>query len=585
EAQVCQERRDLLDIQVPQDPLDQVVFQEIQEVLEIQDLQAPEANKALMVSQAHWERRGILVVWVLFITSTVHRQSIRAKTTALPKTDLVISFKQPACLDHRDMMDQKAKKRPFHMLYLILGSMGNVGLPASHGPPGPSGPPGNRGPPGPAGQPGNAGPPGVDGVCFAGPKGEPGQAGKSGPTGPRGPQGRPGPPGPGSKGEKGDKGNAGSRGHPGEPGERGLPGRPGEDGRAGLQGPKGEMGALGRTGEFGLKGNRGNPGPKGAAGAKGPPGPPGSPHKFSSSLKVIPGDPGSQGPPGQQGVKGPQGPQGKPGPLGPLGQKGETGRTGEPGFSGFSGQKGEMGLPGLQGFRLVSVSKKGPPGLSGPPGFKGIQGPPGSYIPSTLSDSFLFTRHSQRATEPTCPEGSTQMFSGYSLLFVNGNNMGHGQDLGTLGSCLPQFSTIPFLFCNPNSTCHYASRNDYSYWLSTDEAMPDNMALISTEMLRPYISRCTVCEARANIIAVHSQSTIVPECPQKWRSLWAGYSYIMQTGAGSEGSGQPLASPGSCLEEFRKVPFIECHGRGTCNYYSDSYSYWLAALDPANMFS
>lgn len=53
---------------------------------------------------------------------------------------------------------------------------------------------------------------------------------------------------------------------------------------------------------------------------------------------------------------------------------------------------------------------------------------------------------------------------------------------------------------------------------------------------------------------------------------------------GAEGSGQPLASPGSCLEDFRKIPFIECHGRGTCNYYTDSYSYWLAALNPDNMF-
>lgn len=57
-----------------------------------------------------------------------------------------------------------------------------------------------------------------------------------------------------------------------------------------------------------------------------------------------------------------------------------------------------------------------------------------------------------------------------------------------------------------------------------------------------------------------------------------------QTGAGAEGSGQPLASSWSCLEEFRKIPFIECHGRGTCNYYTDSYSYWLALLDPKNMF-
>lgn len=53
---------------------------------------------------------------------------------------------------------------------------------------------------------------------------------------------------------------------------------------------------------------------------------------------------------------------------------------------------------------------------------------------------------------------------------------------------------------------------------------------------------------------------------------------------GAEGSGQPLASPGSCLEDFRKIPFIECHGRGTCNYYTDSYSYWLAALNPNDMF-
>lgn len=57
-----------------------------------------------------------------------------------------------------------------------------------------------------------------------------------------------------------------------------------------------------------------------------------------------------------------------------------------------------------------------------------------------------------------------------------------------------------------------------------------------------------------------------------------------QTGAGAEGSSQPLVSPGSCLENFRQVPFIECHGRGTCNYYPDSYSYWLASLDPRSMF-
>lgn len=56
------------------------------------------------------------------------------------------------------------------------------------------------------------------------------------------------------------------------------------------------------------------------------------------------------------------------------------------------------------------------------------------------------------------------------------------------------------------------------------------------------------------------------------------------TSAGAEGSGQALASPGSCLEEFRSAPFIECHGRGTCNYYGNSYSFWLATVEKNEMF-
>lgn len=63
------------------------------------------------------------------------------------------------------------------------------------------------------------------------------------------------------------------------------------------------------------------------------------------------------------------------------------------------------------------------------------------------------------------------------------------------------------------------------------------------------------------------------------------FSCLFQhTSAGAEGSGQALASPGSCLEEFRSAPFIECHGRGTCNYYANSYSFWLATVDVSDMF-
>ncbi|XP_070305109.1 collagen alpha-3(IV) chain-like [Salvelinus sp. IW2-2015] len=77
-----------------------------------------------------------------------------------------------------------------------------------------------------------------------------------------------------------------------------------------------------------------------------------------------------------------------------------------------------------------------------------------------------------------------------------------------------------------------------------------------------------------------SQDCLVTGNPLYWILLCPS-----QTGAGAEGSGQPLGSPGSCLEHFRQVPFIECHGRGTCNYFPDSYSFWLALLDPNHMFS
>lgn len=186
---------------------------------------------------------------------------------------------------------------------------------------------------------------------------------------------------------------------------------------------------------------------------------------------------------------------------------------------------------------------------------------------------------------PDCPHGTSRIYSGYSFLFINGNERAHGQDLGTTGSCLPRFSTMPYLFCDTENNCRYASRNDYSYWLSTDTPMPANMVSITGDKLASYISRCSVCETTSNVIAIHSQTTLIPVCPQGWESLWTGYSFVMQTGAGAEGSSQPLVSPGSCLESFRQVPFIECHGRGTCNYYPDSYSYWLASLDPNSMFS
>ena len=67
------------------------------------------------------------------------------------------------------------------------------------------------------------------------------------------------------------------------------------------------------------------------------------------------------------------------------------------------------------------------------------------------------------------------------------------------GSCLRRFSTMPFMFCNLNNVCHVSSRSDYSYWLSTDEPMTQMMNPVQGTAIRPYISRCIVCETPTQV--------------------------------------------------------------------------------------
>lgn len=162
----------------------------------------------------------------------------------------------------------------------------------------------------------------------------------------------------------------------------------------------------------------------------------------------------------------------------------------------------------------------------------------------------LLVRHSQQSTVPECPAGMEKLWDGYSLLYIEGNEKAHSQDLGLdylenisylgnklinivvfvyhlgfAGSCLRRFSTMPFLFCDSNNVCNYASRNDKSYWLTTNAPKP--MMPVREATIANYISRCVVCEAPSNVIAVHSQSTSIPDCPANWTELWIGYSFAM----------------------------------------------------------
>lgn len=143
---------------------------------------------------------------------------------------------------------------------------------------------------------------------------------------------------------------------------------------------------------------------------------------------------------------------------------------------------------------------------------------------------------------------------------------------------------MPFMFCNLNNVCSYAENNDDSIWLTTGEPMPMSMTPIPSRELEKYISRCSVCETTTRLIALHSQSMEIPDCPQGWEEAWIGYSYYMQTSDAHGNSHQNLISPGSCLEEFRAQPVIECHGRGTCNIFDGITSFWLTVIEDSDQF-
>lgn len=73
----------------------------------------------------------------------------------------------------------------------------------------------------------------------------------------------------------------------------------------------------------------------------------------------------------------------------------------------------------------------GQSGYPGPPGSDGPQGLPGLPGSVSAAHGFLITRHSQGQDVPFCPEGTNLIYDGYSLLYVQGNERAHGQDLGT----------------------------------------------------------------------------------------------------------------------------------------------------------
>ena len=92
----------------------------------------------------------------------------------------------------------------------------------------------------------------------------------------------------------------------------------------------------------------------------------------------------------------------------------------------------------------------GPKGLPGPSGLAGLPGP-------TLPTGFLLVEHSQRTQVPECRAG-TKLWDGYSLLYLEGNERSHSQDLGTPFNSLPTKIKIILSYQVLLSTTNHTTR-------------------------------------------------------------------------------------------------------------------------------
>lgn len=172
--------------------------------------------------------------------------------------------------------------------------------------------------------------------------------------------------------------------------------------------------------------------------------------------------------------------------------------------------------------------------------------------------------HSQTIQIPSCPPGWDSLWIGYSFMMVRTASFSWSSYCPPVLSCFRTLIRAARAHLKAFPFSHYPSQprltvhSSQHHWCSWG------------------------CLTLCSLPRTSSDCCAIPFSPPK---ILVCVSFLPQhTSAGAEGSGQALASPGSCLEEFRSAPFIECHGRGTCNYYANSYSFWLATVEVAEMF-
>lgn len=231
----------------------------------------------------------------------------------------------------------------------------------------------------------------------------------------------------------------------------------------------------------------------------------------------------------------------------------------------------------------------------------------GASTPPTSTMETTLVIHGQ-SQNPTCPNGWSELWNGYSFAGGgSGNDIASSafQDLGSTGSCLQNFYPVPyfesqavdptvgFYIDGPHTNSGGGMpRTAFTMWLYANtsdrraQPQPSNSNYGYGPSKATHVSRCAVCSKPAPVLVLHSQTTLVPSCPNGWTPLWTGYSFVGMTSADSNNVGN-LGSTGSCLREFMPVPFLECGandkhqniGYGDYCHYGQTFDYaaWMTA--------
>lgn len=147
-----------------------------------------------------------------------------------------------------------------------------------------------------------------------------------------------------------------------------------------------------------------------------------------------------------------------------------------------------------------------------------------SHIFVTKS-SGVIAIHSQNTLVPECPLGQNKLWEGYSLMKLETNEQSTNFDLGSSGSCVKTFMPSVSATCDIEGQCTTGQRNDRSFWLLANGTV--GTEAVTQELAKNLVSRCVACDVPSAVVAVHSQSTEVPKCPDGWDDLWFGYSYLV----------------------------------------------------------